>query len=128
MWHRSDHAIWHLPHRGKNSVNGRANFGLCLADHQVLAGSFNDIHRKLLECEARTPEAPEIHIVLDNLSAHKTETVRQFLERNPRVRFHFTPTADLSRKLMKYIRIYAKSAKPFRWRYSDPGHRVKVTE
>jgi transposase len=110
----------------------------------------------LEEVVARSPEAPEIHIVLDNLSAHKTETVREFLERNPRVRFHFTPTysswlnqvelwfakiqrdviargvftsvADLSRKLMKYIRAYAKSAKPFRWNYTDPTHRIKVTE
>ena len=110
----------------------------------------------LEEVVARSPEAPEIHIVLDNLSAHKTDTVREFLERNPRVRFHFTPTysswlnqvelwfakiqrdviarsvftsvADLSRKLMKYIRAYAKSARPFRWTYTDPTHRIKVTE
>jgi hypothetical protein len=80
---------------------------------------------------------------LNNLSSHKTEIVREFLEQNPRVRFHFTPTysswlnqveiwfgriqrdvitravftsvADLSRKLMKYIRAYDKLAKPFRW-------------
>jgi hypothetical protein len=30
--------------------------------------------------------------VLDNLSAHKTNAVKEFLEQNPRVRFHFTPT------------------------------------
>ena len=105
---------------------------------------------------ASAPSAPEIHIVLDNLSAHKTEKVREFLEANPRVRFHFTPTysswlnqvelwfakiqrdvikrgvftsvADLSRKLMKYIKAYAKSPKPFRWTYTDPQHRIKVTE
>jgi transposase len=105
---------------------------------------------------ASAPAAPEIHIVLDNLSAHKTATVREFLERNPRVRLHFTPTysswlnqveiwfakiqrdviargvftsvADLSRKLMKYIRAYAKSARPFRWTYTDPSRRIKVTE
>lgn len=105
---------------------------------------------------ASAPSAPEIHIVLDNLSAHKTEKVREFLEANPRVRFHFTPTysswlnqvelwfakiqrdvitrgvftsvADLSRKLMKYIKAYAKSAKAFRWTYTDPQHRIKVTE
>jgi transposase len=93
------------------------------------------------------PEPKEIHIVLDNLSAHKTQAVQDFLEKNPRVRFHFTPTysswlnqveiwfakierdviasgvftsvADLSRKLMKYIRAYAKSAKPFNWKYTD---------
>src|SRR6188472_2789017 len=31
--------------------------------------------------------AKEIHIVLDNLSAHKTQAVRDFLEANPKVRF-----------------------------------------
>ena len=94
--------------------------------------------------------------MLDNLSAHRTEAVRDFLAENPQVRFHFTPTysswlnqvelwfakiqrdvidrgvftsvADLSRKLRKYIRAYAKSAKPFRWTYTDPTRRIKVTE
>src|SRR5437870_11469941 len=36
--------------------------------------------------------AKQIHIVLDNLSAHKTKAVEEFLEQNPKVRFHFTPT------------------------------------
>src|ERR1700740_1182796 len=36
--------------------------------------------------------AREIHIVLDNLSAHKTQAVEDFLSQHPRVRFHFTPT------------------------------------
>jgi transposase len=98
------------------------------------------------------PEPEEIHIVLDNLSAHKTREVHEFLAQNPRVRFHFTPTysswlnqveiwfakierdviargvftsvTDLSRKLMKYIRAYAKSAKPFNWKYTDFRHRM----
>src|SRR5580704_1302942 len=33
-----------------------------------------------------------IHIILDNLSAHKTPAVRDFLQQHPRVRFHCTPT------------------------------------
>jgi transposase len=106
----------------------------------------------LTEVLERNPEPKEIHIVLDNLSAHKTQAVKEFLDGNPRVRFHFTPTysswlnqveiwfakidrdviargvftsvADLSRKLMKYIRHYAKSAKPFRWNYSDVTRRI----
>src|SRR5215470_4732720 len=36
--------------------------------------------------------AKEIHVVLDNLAAHKTKDVEQFLEQHPKVRFHFTPT------------------------------------
>jgi transposase len=100
--------------------------------------------------------ATEIHIVLDNLSAHKTKAVQAFLQENPKVRFHFTPTysswlnqvelwfakiqrdvitrgvftsvADLARKLRKYIRAYAKSAKPFRWTYTDPKRRIRTYE
>jgi transposase len=96
--------------------------------------------------------AREIHIVLDNLSAHKTQAVAEFLEQNPKVHFHFTPTysswlnqveiwfgkiqrdvisrgiftsvVDLARKLRKYIRAYGKSAKPFRWTYTDPSRRM----
>ena len=102
----------------------------------------------------RTPTwAKEIHVVLDNLSAHKTKDVAQFLAEHPRVRFHFTPTysswlnqvelwfakiqrdvirrgvftsvADLGNKLRKYIRAYSKSAKPFRWTYTDPTRRIR---
>ena len=34
----------------------------------------------------------EIHIILDNLSAHKTDQVEAFLQRNSHVKLHFTPT------------------------------------
>src|ERR1044071_9790351 len=34
----------------------------------------------------------EIHVIADNLSAHKTEFVEQFLERHRNVHLHFTPT------------------------------------
>ena len=36
-----------------------------------------------------------IHIILDNLSAHKTQLVRDFLQQHPRVQLHFTPTYSL---------------------------------
>jgi transposase len=106
----------------------------------------------LSEVVKRTRWAREIHIVLDNLSAHKTKAVEQFLAEHPKVHFHFTPTysswlnqvelwfakiqrdllargiftslADLARKIRKYIRAYAKVARPFRWSYSDPSRRI----
>jgi hypothetical protein len=34
----------------------------------------------------------QIHIILDNLSAHETQLVRDFLQQHPRVHFHFTST------------------------------------
>src|SRR6202163_4925182 len=36
------------------------------------------------------PPRQQIHIILDNLSAHKTQAVRDFLHQHPRVRLHFT--------------------------------------
>ena len=36
----------------------------------------------------------------------------------------FTSVADLARKIRKYIRAYAKVARPFRWSYSDPSRRI----
>jgi transposase len=110
----------------------------------------------LADIVGKTRWAKEIHIVLDNLSAHKTRAVQEFLEKNRRVHFHFTPTysswlnqvelwfakiqrdvidrgifsslADLARKLGKYIRAYANSARPFRWTYTGPKRRNKVSQ
>ena len=108
------------------------------------------------ELGTKTRWAKQIHIVLDNLSAHKTKAVKEFLEQNSKVRFHFPPTysswlhqvelwfakiqrdviargvctsvADLARKLRKYIRAYAKLAKPFRWTYTDSRRRIRTYE
>src|SRR5258708_7881931 len=101
---------------------------------------------------ASQPEGREIHIVADNWSAHKTKNVFEFLQANPTVRIHYTPTysswlnqveiwfskiqrdviargiftstTDLSRKLMRYIRNYNKTATPIRWIYKNLGHRI----
>ena len=94
----------------------------------------------------------EVHVILDNLSAHKTARVQDFLKQHPNVHLHFTPTysswlnqveiwfariereviargvftsvRDLARKLMRYIRAYSKTAHPFRWKYADPRRRI----
>lgn len=98
------------------------------------------------------PAKQEIHIILDNLSAHKTQLVRSFLAEHPNVHLHFTPTysswlnqveiwfsrierdviargifsslSDLARKLRRYIRAYSAHAKPFHWKYSDPTRHI----
>jgi len=105
------------------------------------------------EVVATQPAQREIHIILDNLSAHKTPLVHQFLIAHPNVQLHFTPTysswlnqveiwfsklqrevidrgiftsvGDLRRKILRYIRLYGKSAKPFRWKYSNPRRRIQ---
>jgi transposase len=102
------------------------------------------------------PRRQQIHIILDNLSAHKTKLVQQFLEQNPRVSFHFTPTysswlnqvelwfakierdviargvftsvSDLARKLRRYINAYSANARPIRWKYSDTTRRIRSNE
>jgi hypothetical protein len=40
----------------------------------------------------------------------------------------FTSVADLARKLRKYIEVYTKLAKPFRWTYTDPQKRIRINE
>src|ERR1700685_516207 len=98
----------------------------------------------------------EIHIILDNLSAHKTQAVRDFLEAHPRVRLHFTTTysswlhqvelwfakierdviargvftsvPDLARKLRRYINAYSANAQPIRWKYSDVTRPIRSND
>jgi transposase len=109
----------------------------------------------LSELVAHQPKRKEIHVILDNLSAHKTKKVEEFLAEHPRVKLHFTPTysswlnqvelwfakierdvitrgvfssvKDLARKLMRYIRLYNNDPKPVKWKYSDIGRRITTT-
>jgi len=106
----------------------------------------------LSDLVATQPRRREIHVIADNLSAHKTKRVQQFLDEHPRVHIHYTPTysswlnqieiwfgkierdviargvftsvRDLARKLMRYIRHYNKAPKPIKWTYRDPKHRI----
>jgi transposase len=109
----------------------------------------------LTEVVAAAPRAKEIHVILDNLSTHKTQAVRSFLVDHPKVRLHFTPTysswlnqvelwfskierdllargiftsvPDLARQIRTYIRRYNKQPKPIRWSYRNPAHRISST-
>jgi transposase len=90
------------------------------------------------------PKGKEIHVVLDNLSAHKTADVKEWLTRHPNVSFHHTPTgsswlnqieiwfniitkqsirrgsfpslAALIRHIENYVTTWNKNAAPFTWR------------
>ena len=46
----------------------------------------------LAEIVVNQPANKEIHVIADNLSAHKTKQVVEFLGRHPTVQLHFTPT------------------------------------
>ena len=106
----------------------------------------------LAELVANQPRRKEIHLIADNLSAHKTKRVEQFLAAHPKVHLHYTPTysswlnqvenwfakierdviargvftsvKDLARKLRRYIGHYNHAPKPIKWTYRDPSHRI----
>ena len=54
-------------------------------------------HREFLrfmaEVEKRVDPDLDLHVILDNHATHKHKKVAAWLERHPRVRFHFTPTS-----------------------------------
>jgi transposase len=43
--------------------------------------------------ESQVPSDLEIHLVLDNLSTHKTPAIQRWLLKHPRFHLHFTPTS-----------------------------------
>jgi transposase len=89
------------------------------------------------------PSDLDVHLILDNYTTHKTETVKRWLLRRPRFHLHFTPTysswlnlverwfAALTEKqlrrsahrsvprleadLVEWIRLHNQDPKPFRW-------------
>ena len=107
----------------------------------------------LNEIVASQARSKEIHVIADNLSAHKTDAVKEFLAKHPKVHMHFTPTysswlnqvelwfgkierdviargvftsvKDLAKKLMRYIRHYNKNPKPVKWKYFDITRRIR---
>src|SRR5512145_614040 len=106
----------------------------------------------LADILAHQPRRKEIHVICDNLSAHKTKGVEEFMTGHPSVHLHYTPTysswlnqvelwfskierdviargvftsvTDLKQKLMRYIRKYTDSPKPVKWVYRTPTHRI----
>src|SRR6266852_2164347 len=79
---------------------------------------------------ALQPKAREIHIIADNLSAHKTKRVELWfgrIERDVVARGVFTSVNDLARKLMRYIRHHNQHAAPIKWAYRDFSHRIIAT-
>jgi transposase len=97
----------------------------------------------LREIAASVEPALEVHVVLDNLSAHKAPAVHRWLLRHPHVHFHFTPTyaswlnlverffglltekalkrgshtsiPQLREAILAYVAAHNENGKPFRW-------------
>src|SRR6476659_4237463 len=101
----------------------------------------------LADVVATQSEGKQIHLIADNLSAHKTKAVAEFLAAHTNLQLHYTPTysswlnqveiwfskiqralitrgiftskADLARKIARYIKAHNKSARPFKWTYRN---------
>ena len=97
----------------------------------------------LRDVDASVAQGLDIHVVLDNLSAHRAPPVQRWLVRHPRVRFHFTPTyaswlnlverffglltekalkrgshtslAQLRAAILAYVEAHNERGAPFKW-------------
>src|SRR6266850_4757092 len=95
------------------------------------------------EIEGSVEPKREIHVILDNLSAHRARPVHRWQLRHPRVHFHFTPTyaswlnlverffglltekalkrgshtsiPQLREAILGYVDAHNENGKPFRW-------------
>jgi transposase len=102
-----------------------------------------DLVAFLAELEASVERSLDIHVILDNLSAHKAPPVQRWLVRNPRVHLHFTPTysswlnlverffglltqqalkrgshssiPQLREAILTYVEAHNESSRPFKW-------------
>jgi len=115
-----------------------------------MIGKVTDRHRAkeflgfLKHIDSNTPKGLDLHIILDNLSAHKTTAVMEWINDHPRMHFHFTPTSsswlnavegwfaqlerrslyrgvftsvkELKDEINRFIKVHNKElAKPFKW-------------
>lgn len=95
------------------------------------------------EIDASVEPGLEIHVILDNLSAHKAPAVKRWLARHVRFHFHFTPTyaswlnlverffglltqqalqrgshtsiPQLRQAILEYVEVHNEEGKPFKW-------------
>lgn len=97
----------------------------------------------LIKVDQTVPEHLDVHVVCDNDSTHKPTTVKDWLEKHPRFRMHFTPTCSswinqlerrfaevtrdllqrsdhrsaksLEKDLREWVRAWNENPKPFIW-------------
>ena len=104
--------------------------------HQEFLSFMNQIKKNI-------PDALDVHVILDNYITHKHGKIRAWITRNPRFKFHFTPTyaswlnqvetwfgiitsktirrdsftsvKELVCKIEKFTETYNRNSKPFAW-------------
>jgi len=112
--------------------------GRCMPRHRA-----PEFGRFLDEVERNVPAGPDVHVVMDNASSHKTKLIRDWFAKRPRWHVHFTPTssswinqverffallteqqirrgahrstAELEAAIATYIDTRNADPKPFRW-------------
>lgn len=112
--------------------------GKCFARHRA-----REFRAFLNVIEANVPGDLDVHIIMDNVSTHKTQAIRNWFAKRPRWRTHYTPTsaswislverffANLTEKQIRrgahrsteeletairaYIHAVNADPKPFRW-------------
>lgn len=110
----------------------------------------------LRELDKAVDDDLEVHVILDNLSAHKSPVVKRWLVRHPRFHLHFTPTyaswlnlverffallteealrrgshtsiPQLRRAIYDYVEVHNDEGKPFVWTKSADEILDKVRE
>src|SRR5437764_409872 len=110
----------------------------CFARHRA-----REFRAFLNTVEAAVPADLDVHIVMDNVSSHKTQAIRNWFAKRPRWRVHYTPTsaswinqverffanltekqirrgvhrstADLEAAITAYIQTVNANPKPFVW-------------
>jgi transposase len=62
--------------------------GECMAKHRQ-----SEFLKFLRRIDKETPGGYDLHLIVDNYSSHKGAKVTRWLEKHPRIHFHFTPTS-----------------------------------
>lgn len=70
-----------------DTATGRV-IGKCFARHRA-----REFRAFLNLIEANVPRDLDVHVVMDNVSTHKTQAVRNWFARRPRWHTHYTPTS-----------------------------------
>ena len=120
-----------------NATTGKV-IGRCFARHRA-----REFRAFLNTIEANVPGDLDVHIIMDNVSSHKTQAIRNWFAKRPRWHMHYTPTsaswinqverffanltekqlrrgvhrstAELAAAIKHYINITNAEAKPFVW-------------
>ena len=102
-----------------------------------------DFKKFLDTIDQNVPAALDVHLILDNLSTHKTPAIKRWFLRHPRFHLHFTPTSaswinlverwfsllterqlrrgvhrstrELERAIKEFVEVHNADPKPFVW-------------